>query len=62
LANASGVHLGKIVNVVPNSNQPRPVMMAAGIASKATDQSVPTNVTPGENTMTVDVTLYYETY
>jgi len=62
LANASGVRLGKIVNVVQNSNQPRPIMMGAGIASKATDQSAPTNVTPGENTLTIDVVLYYETY
>jgi uncharacterized protein YggE len=62
LANAAGIHLGKIVNVVQNSNQPRPVMMGAGIAAKTTDQSAPTNVTPGENTLTVDVVLYYETY
>jgi uncharacterized protein YggE len=62
LANASGIHLGKIVNVVENSNSPRPLMMATGIASKAVDQSAPTNLTPGENTMTVDVTLSYETY
>lgn len=61
LANAAGIHLGKIVNVVENSNQPRPLMMAAGVAAK-TDQSTPTNVTPGENTLTVDVVLYYETY
>jgi uncharacterized protein len=61
LANISGIHLGKIVNVVKNSNQPRPLMMAAGMAK--TDQaSAPTNVTPGENTLTVDVSLYYETY
>jgi hypothetical protein len=61
LANASGIHLGKIVNLVENSNQPQPLMMAGGVATK-TDQSTPTNVTPGENTMTVDVVLYYETY
>jgi uncharacterized protein YggE len=62
LANASGVRLGKIVNVIQNSNQPRPVMMGGGIASKTLDQSAPTNVTPGENTLTIDVVLYYETY
>jgi hypothetical protein len=62
LANASGIHLGKIVNVVENSNSPRPLMMAAGVASKAVDQSAPTNVTPGQNSLTVDVVLYYETY
>jgi hypothetical protein len=61
LANAAGISLGKIVNVVENSNQPQPLMMTAGIASKA-DQSAPTNVTPGENSVTVDVVLYYETY
>jgi len=61
LANASGIQLGKIVNVVENSSgQPMP-LMAAGIAAK-TDQSAPTDVTPGENTLTVDVVLYYETY
>jgi uncharacterized protein YggE len=59
LANAAGIHLGKIVNVVENSNQPRP-MMAAGALK--TDESASTNVTPGENTLTVDVVLYYETY
>jgi len=62
LANASGVHLGKIVNVVQNSNQPRPLMMAAGVAEKTDQTSTSTNVTPGENTITVDVVLYYETY
>ncbi|HUD09859.1 MAG TPA: SIMPL domain-containing protein, partial [Patescibacteria group bacterium] len=64
LANVSGIHLGKIVNVVENSNQPRPLMMSAGIAgSNAVQTSTPpTNVTPGENSLTVDVVLYYETY
>jgi len=64
LADISGIHLGKIVNVVENSNQPRPFLMTAGMAAK-TDQAVAvpsTNVTPGENTMTVDVSIYYETY
>jgi uncharacterized protein YggE len=63
LANASGIHLGKVVNVTTNGNFPRPIMMTAGIASKnAADQSAPTTVTPGQNSLTVDVTLSYETY
>jgi hypothetical protein len=62
LANAAGIHLGKIVNVVENSNQPRPLMMTAGVAAKTDQSNTPTNITPGENTMTVDVVLYYETY
>ena len=61
LAKAAGIRLGNIVNVVENSNEPRP-LMSAGVAVKAVDQSAPTNVTPGENTLTVDVVLYYETY
>jgi len=62
LAKAAGINLGKIVNVVENSNSPRPLMMAADVASKTLDQSAPTNITPGENSVTVDVVLYYETY
>jgi uncharacterized protein YggE len=61
LAKAAGISLGKIVNVIQNQGgQPIP-MMAAGINSKA-DQSIPTNVTPGQHSLTVDVVLYYETY
>ncbi len=64
LANASGIRLGKIVNVVENSNQPRPLMMSAGMTAGSDQTATPpsTNVTPGENTITVDVVLYYETY
>ena len=61
LADAAGVHLGRIVNVVESSNGfPRPLMM--GTTEVKTDQSQPTNVTPGENSVTVTVTIYYETY
>lgn len=60
LANAAGVRLGKVINVVSSNNNPRPepIMMKA---SKS-DQQEPTNITPGENTVTVSVTIYYETY
>ncbi len=61
LADAAGINLGKIVNVVTSANQPQPLMMSAN-ANLKTDQSAPTNVTPGENSLTVDVVLYYETY
>jgi uncharacterized protein YggE len=61
LANAAGISLGKVVNVVTNSNQPQPLMMSAS-ANLKTDQSAPTNVTPGKNSLTVDVVIYYETY
>lgn len=61
LANASGLRLGKIVNVVENSNFPRIMPMAAGALEK-TDQNVPTNITPGENSVIINVIIYYETY
>jgi uncharacterized protein YggE len=60
LAQTAGIHLGSIVNVVTNSSQPIP-LMAEGAAK--TDQSTTsTTLTPGQNTVTIDVTLYYETY
>lgn len=61
LANATGIRLGKIINVVESSQSPF-LPMAAGVAEKTTDQSQPTNITPGQNTVTVNVTIYYETY
>lgn len=61
LANASGIRLGKIVNVIESSNGfPRPLMM--GTSEAKSDSSQPTNVAPGENTVTVSVTIYYETH
>jgi hypothetical protein len=62
LAQAAGIHLGNIVNIVTNSNQPVPMMASDTGLAKSTNQSAPTNVTPGENTVTIDVVLYYETY
>jgi uncharacterized protein YggE len=62
LADTAGIHLGKIVNVIENqSGQPIP-MMGGGVAAKSIDQSAPSNITPGENSLTVNVVLYYETY
>lgn len=61
LANASGIRLGKIVNVIETSNFPRFTPMMAGAIEK-TDTSQPTNVAPGENTVSVSITIYYETY
>jgi uncharacterized protein len=63
LANTSGIRLGKIINVIESSNSPRPMMFAAGSMAKTDQVAVPeTNITPGENNLTVNVTLYYETY
>lgn len=63
LANASGITLGKIVDVSEdNQSAPMPLrepMLSAG-AQKVSAPS--TNITPGQNTVTITVTLSYETY
>lgn len=61
LAQAAGIHLGRIVNVVESSNFPR-IMPMAGALAKTDQTQSSANVTPGENTVSVTVTLYYETY
>lgn len=62
LANLSGIHLGKLVNVVESSDG-RPWVMPMMQSGKGTsDQGVPpTNITPGESTVTITVTLFYDT-
>ena len=63
LSNMSGIRLGKLINVV-ESNQIRPWPMTfMGAGKSATDQAQPpTTITPGENTVSITVTLSYETY
>ena len=59
LANLSGIKLGKLINVVEsNSTRPWPMVM---MTAKALDQTTPTNITPGENTVSVTITLSYDT-
>lgn len=62
LARASGIHLGNIINVVESGAQiPRPILMNA--ADKlGGGESQPTQLTPGENTISTSVTLSYQTY
>lgn len=61
LANATGIRLGKIVDVQEsNGYTPRPVlMMAKGGGDSAA--SAPTQLQPGENSITIDITLSFET-
>jgi len=63
LAKAAGIHLGRIVDIQENTEKQPPVMqpmMAAAQPAGAADAS--TTITPGENTVSVSVTLSYETY
>lgn len=61
LAKASGITLGKIINVTESLGvgYPRPVMMMdnIGIAEKESETA---NITPGETEISVTVSLSYE--
>ena len=61
-AKAGGFSLGRIVNYNEDfGNTPRPVMFAtADSAGGAAPKTAPTQVEPGSNEITVDVTLSYE--
>jgi uncharacterized protein YggE len=63
MADAAGIHLGKLTKIEDGTQNPypiiRPLMMtAAGGAEK----SAPTQINPGQNQVTASVTLSYETY
>ncbi len=60
LAKAAGITLGKVVNVVEEGNQPRPVPMMAKDSAIGSPSS-PTQIQPGSTDITSTVTLYYET-
>jgi uncharacterized protein YggE len=64
LAQASGIHLGKLTSVQEgNTGYPviRPMMLDAKTAG-GTAVSAPTEINPGQNEVTDTVTLSYETY
>ncbi len=62
LSNMSGIRLGKLINVV-ESNQIRPWgMMGTSMKSSGQELQPPTNITPGQSTVSITVTLFYETY
>jgi len=58
LANAAGIRLGRIVDVQESGN-PQPIRFQAQAAPSA--DNTKTELNPGENTVTVSVTLSYET-
>ncbi len=63
LANAAGVKLGKIINVTEaQDNFPRPVMFDRVKTGIEIEEPPPTNITPGENSVKISVTLTYEIY
>lgn len=60
LADATGIRLGRIVDVSESSGQtPRPVFLEA--KTDQTEPNQPTNITPGENKIEITITLTYQT-
>lgn len=57
LAKATGIKLGKIVDVQESSGFKPPVMMQALEVEKSED----TQLQPGENSININITLFYET-
>lgn len=63
LAGAAGMHLGKIVDIQEDNNQPAPrPLFAAGSGAKAESAGVPTQLPTGQSTITSNVTISYETF
>lgn len=61
LAKTAGIRLGKIINVSESSNgEPRPIFFDS--LKAGTIESPTTNITPGENSVNITVTLTYQTY
>jgi uncharacterized protein len=65
MADAAGIHLGKLVKIQEDDQQPYPIirplpmMMAAG---HTVANSAPTQINPGQNSVSASVTLSYQTY
>lgn len=63
ISEAAGINLGKIVDVRESNSgaQPLPYAMSATLEKDAR-ANAPTDLKPGENKVTITVTLSYETY
>lgn len=63
IANAAGIHLGRVTSVQENSGgypiPMQPIMMNSKAVAVG---SAPTQINQGQNTVTDNVTLYYETW
>lgn len=60
IAKAAGIRLGKVVNISESGGIP-PYISARAAELKQDAVSEPTDLQPGENTVTISVTLFYET-
>lgn len=61
LADAAGIRLGRIINVFENGSTPRSFQQNA-VDLKEGQGGEPTEITPGENNVTITVSISYEIY
>ncbi len=62
IADTAGIRLARLVNVQENTNVPQPVMYSAQKAQPLSGGGEPTQLSPGQNSVSITVTLSYETY
>jgi len=62
LADAAGIHLGKIVDVQETPNAPQPIFRTMALDKGAGAPAPATELSPGENKISITVSLSYETY
>lgn len=60
LSDEAGIRLGRLINV-QESNFAQPYFAAGAALDKSAEPSAPTQLSPGENTVHISVTLSYET-
>ena len=63
ISNQAGIKLGRVINISVNSGTPGPIMYdkMAFNAGGGTAPVAPTQLQPGENKVSITVTLFYET-
>lgn len=61
IADASGIRLGRVVNISETGGMPPVYMSARTEELKMDTTSEPTDLQPGENSVAISVTLFYET-
>lgn len=62
LSDAAGIRLGRVLSIQENGGgYPRPMLMKADV-SQSLEAAAPTQLNPGENKISVTVSLSFETY
>ncbi len=61
LANAAGIRLGRVLNISESQGGFPLPMAAKAMDAQGTTNATPTQLNPGENTVSITVTLSYET-